>query len=63
MEIFNCKDQTWEGTYNMQTEFEPFFLIKVNSFNREKSNNLKNFILRIEGRAVFIFQSLLFKYR
>lgn len=63
MEVFNCKGQTWEGTYNTQTESEPFFLIKVNSFNREKSNNVKNFVLRIEGWAVFIFQLLIFECR
>lgn len=55
MEIFRCKDQAWKGTYNMQTDSKPFSLIKENSFNREKSNRLKNFILRMEGWAVFTF--------
>ena len=55
MEIFRFKDQAWEGTYNMQTDSEPFSLIKENSFNREKSNRLKNFMLRMEGWAVFTF--------
>ena len=55
MEIFSCKDQAWEGTYNMQTESEPFCLIKESSFNRKKTNKLKNFILRMEGWAVFTF--------
>lgn len=63
MEIFNCKDQAWEGTYNMQAESEPFSLIKENSFSRDKSNRLKKFILRVEEWAVFTFQLLIFNYR
>lgn len=39
----------------MQTDSKSFSLIKENSFNREKSNRLKNFILRMEGWAVFTF--------
>lgn len=62
MEILNCKDQTCEGTYNMHRVCA-FFLIKENSFNREKSNRLKNLILRMEGQVLFTFQLLLFKYR
>lgn len=52
-----------EGTYNMQIESEPFFMIKEKYFNREKSNRLKNFILRMEWQAAFTWQLLLFRYR